>query len=255
MQEQYVVLAVFDGHGPYGHDVSDFCTKKLHNYLFKYMEEFKDIPKALKTSFKQTHDQLVAECNEEAEFDCALSGTTATVVVIDRNANKVYTACVGDSRAIIGTNTTNKKMKSTDLCNDHKPNLPKEKKRILNSGGDVKLLEGDVPHRVFVRGRPFPGLAMSRSLGDFIAHMVGVSEEPEVFERTITDKDEFIVVASDGVWEFLETKEVGDIIHAYGPKKIKESCEKIAKKSWDLWIKNEGDVVDDITCICIYLKK
>lgn len=216
--------------------------------------EKNDIKTALSLTFTQTHQELVDECNDDAEFDCALSGTTATVCVIDTLTNKLYTACTGDSRAIIGT-LNNKKIKSTDLCNDHKPNLPKEKKRIINSGGDVKLLEGDVPHRVFVRGRPFPGLAMSRSLGDFIAHMVGVSAEPEVFVHNLTEKDEFIFVASDGVWEFLETKEVGDIIHSYGAKKIKESCEKVAKKSWDLWIKNEGDVVDDITAVCYYLKK
>lgn len=132
-----------------------------------------------------THQQLIDYCENDAEFDCALSGTTSTVVVIDKNKNIIWTACCGDSRAILGS-CKNNKHKAIDLCNDHKPNLPKEKKRILNSGGDVKLLEGDIPHRVFVRGRPFPGLAMSRSLGDFIAQMVGVSCEPEVFSHKIT---------------------------------------------------------------------
>jgi len=191
--------------------------------------------------------------NDEAEFDCALSGTTGTVVIIDTKNKKIWSACCGDSRAIVGT-VKDKKLKSADLTVDHKPNLPKEKKRINNAGGEVKLLEGDVPHRVFVRGRPFPGLAMSRSLGDFIAQMVGVTAEPEIFCRKLSGNDEFIVVASDGVWEFLETKDVGKTVHEAGSKCIKETCEKIAKQSWDLWIKNEGDVVDDITVCCIFLK-
>jgi len=39
MQDNYILLCVFDGHGPYGHDVSDFVTKRLPNHLFKHMEK------------------------------------------------------------------------------------------------------------------------------------------------------------------------------------------------------------------------
>eukprot|EP00341_Mesodinium_pulex_P009212 CAMPEP_0116909832 /NCGR_PEP_ID=MMETSP0467-20121206/14516_1 /TAXON_ID=283647 /ORGANISM="Mesodinium pulex, Strain SPMC105" /LENGTH=66 /DNA_ID=CAMNT_0004585277 /DNA_START=637 /DNA_END=837 /DNA_ORIENTATION=- len=60
-----------------------------------------------------------------------------------------------------------------------------EKKRIMQSGGEVRKLEGDIPHRVFVKGRAFPGLAMSRALGDLIANSVGVSCEPDVAEFEI----------------------------------------------------------------------
>jgi len=112
-----------------------------------------------------------------------------------------------------------------DLTQDHKPNLPNEKKRIMNSGGEVRKLEGDVPHRVFVRGRAFPGLAMSRSIGDFIANAVGVTCEPEISCHKIDINDEFICVSSDGVWEFLKSKTVAEMIHQRGPHKIKESCE------------------------------
>jgi len=53
--------------------------------------------------------------------------------------------------------------------------LPEEKERIYNNGGEVLLLPGNIPHRVFVRGKPYPGLAMSRSLGDYVAQSVGVT--------------------------------------------------------------------------------
>lgn len=205
------ILAVFDGHGPYGHDVSDFCVKRLPNIFLNKWQETNKIDEALKYAFLATHQELVNKCNEDSEFDCALSGTTGTVCVIDNKAGCVWSACCGDSRAILGQ-VNNKKFKAIDLTTDHKPNLPKEKKRILAAGGDVKLLEGDVPHRVFVRGRPFPGLAMSRSIGDFIAQMVGVSCEPEIFCHKLTSNDLFIFVSSDGVWEFLETKDVGEMV-------------------------------------------
>ena len=46
---------------------------------------------------------------------------------------------------------------------------------------------------------------MSRSLGDLVAHSVGVSELPEVLEFNLGPNDKFAVVASDGLWEFLPT--------------------------------------------------
>lgn len=44
---------------------------------------------------------------------------------------------------------------------------------------------------------------MSRSLGDGLAHSIGVSWEPEVRQLDLEVSDKFIVIASDGVWEFL----------------------------------------------------
>lgn len=49
---------------------------------------------------------------------------------------------------------------------------------------------------------------MSRSFGDKVAHSVGVSHEAEVKKYSMTDKDKFVVVASDGVWEFMDNEMV-----------------------------------------------
>lgn len=48
-----------------------------------------------------------------------------------------------------------------------------------------------------------PGLAMTRSFGDLIAASVGVIARPEIWERELTKDDKFMIIASDGVWEFL----------------------------------------------------
>ena len=48
-----------------------------------------------------------------------------------------------------------------------------------------------------------PGLAMSRALGDTVAHSVGVSAVPDTEVVTITPHDRFLILASDGVWEFI----------------------------------------------------
>ena len=69
---------------------------------------------------------------------------------------------------------------------DHKPDLPDEKARILAVGGRVfavKYDDGiDGPARVWLAHADIPGLAMSRSLGDTVAHKAGVSSEPQFFQ-------------------------------------------------------------------------
>jgi len=57
-----------------------------------------------------------------------------------------------------------------------------------------------------------PGLAMSRSIGDYVAHSVGVSTDPEVMRFDLNSDHKFIVIASDGVWEFLSNEEIGQIV-------------------------------------------
>lgn len=113
-------------------------------------------------SFVETHDELMNDSN--VLFDCSLSGTTVTICIIDKEQNKIWSACCGDSRAILGT----KNSKGIDLTKDHSPNLPEEKKKIEECGGEVKKSPGDIPYRLYVKGKGYPGLAMSRAIGDFI---------------------------------------------------------------------------------------
>jgi len=129
---------------------------------------------------------------------------------------------------------------------DHKPTLPLEKKRILQMGGEVRKLQGDIPHRVFVKGRAFPGLAMSRAMGDLIANSVGVSCEPDIAELEIDPSWDYLVLCSDGVWEFLNPKTVCATIYQ-NQKDLKKACVELAQQSWNRWIHEEVNVVDDIT--------
>ena len=68
------------------------------------------------------------------------------------------------------------------------------------------------PQRVWLKEQEIPGLAMSRSLGDTVAHSVGVISNPETKCFTISTEDKFLVVGSDGVFEFLSNEEVAEIV-------------------------------------------
>ena len=74
-------------------------------------------------------------------------------------------------------------IKITPLCQDHKPGDPLECERIKKAGGRVQPIigargEGLGPDRVWLMNEDSPGLAMSRSLGDYQAHSAGVIAEP-----------------------------------------------------------------------------
>ena len=75
---------------------------------------------------------------------------------------------------------------------DHKPELADESERVLKQGGRIDSFrdyfnnnEPIGPLRVWLKNEEIPGLAMTRSFGDKIAHSVGVSAVPEVFEFTL----------------------------------------------------------------------
>ena len=118
----------------------------------------------------------------------------------------MYIAHVGDSRAIIGGGSDWKSQRVVWASEDHKCDLPEEKKRIESKGGVVR--KDGIPFRVFIKGKNFPGLAMSRSLGDLVSQKVGVSHVPEVSKIEITSEHQVLIICSDGVWEFLDNKTV-----------------------------------------------
>ena len=186
-----------------------------------------------------------------------LSGSTCVSLIY--TPYKIITANVGDSRAIMGKQI-NGKWNSFDLTRDHKPSDPDEKKRIIAKGGRIEPMRDDDytfigPPRVWLKEEDLPGLAMSRSFGDRVAHSVGVSAEPEIKEYTLTREDKFFIIASDGLFEFISSQEIVDIVKdcyvSHGD--ITELCENLYKLSRDKWMVEE-EVVDDITMIIVFLE-
>ena len=131
------------------------------------------------------------------EFVVFCSGSAVVLVHIFQQ--KVCANC-GDSRlTLITINNSIIKM-----SRDHKPELADEKRRINNAGGRIDRIYGMGPFRVLFKDGDYHSLAMSRSIGDSLAHKIGVSDIPEVMEFSINNtKSMAIVIASDGIWEFM----------------------------------------------------
>jgi serine/threonine protein phosphatase PrpC len=144
------------------------------------------------------------------------------------------------------------------LTRDHKPDDKSEAERIYSSGGRIDTYRDMGNHplgplRVWLKNEDIPGLAMTRSFGDAVAARVGVTAEPELRELELSNNDKFMVLASDGVWEFMRNEEVGRIIYPFYLKKNAEgAAECLVREAFKKW-KKEEDIIDDITCIVIFL--
>lgn len=247
--DDWGIYGVFDGHGPYGHDVSGFVHETLPGLLVRDGAFQSDPLKAMVNGYKRVHG-LCDQASQKGRFDCSLSGTTCTTI-IHRDKN-LHCAHVGDSRAILGKKDGGKFV-AMNLTEDHKPECPLEKKRIKENGGEVKKLDGDIPHRVFLKGKLYPGLAMSRSLGDLVGQSAGVTCVPEVKSYPVEPNFSFFCLCSDGVWEFIQSQEAVDIIAKFPRQQVQQAAEALAQEAWKRWIQEEGNVVDDITVILVYL--
>ena len=148
---------------------------------------------------------------------------------------------------------------STSLSIDHKPDRADEHERIISTNGRVDPFReenGDPvgPARVWLKTQNIPGLAMSRSIGDLVASSVGVIPEPEFFEIVLNESDKFLVIASDGVWEFIDNNEWVRLVAPFWEKNDPEGAwKKLTDLSVEHW-KREDEVIDDITVIVVFLK-
>jgi len=189
----------------------------------------------IKTSFALAESTISL-----SKFDANFSGSTSICIFILEN--RIICANCGDSRALLVTcDPSNKSLNNiVSLSTDHKPDVETEKNRILGCNGriDKRSVNGikTGPLRIWLKNEAYPGLAMTRSIGDLVASKVGVTCEPELFEWEINNDCKFIVVATDGVWEVLSNEEVVGIISPYyNNMDVESATEKLndeARKKW-----------------------
>mmetsp|Transcript_5896 Transcript_5896/g.13982 ORF Transcript_5896/g.13982 Transcript_5896/m.13982 type:complete len:389 (-) Transcript_5896:175-1341(-) len=258
VDKRFSMYAVFDGHGQKGHDVSNFVKENLPKLMIKDSRFKTDQMNAMLVDcFKKTQS-LVGTADRCKKLSAQMSGTTATVVVHDHEGNKLTVAHVADSSAVLGKfkDADRKEMEALQLTRDHKPNLKDERQRIEKNGGRV-VFDGYANHRIYAKNARYPGLNMSRCLGDLMGHQdCGITAEPEVSELKISPEDHVLLVCSDGVWEFITPLEAVNIVAEHSPAKAMSAADRLAKEAWDRWIREEGGaVVDDITVVLVFLNQ
>lgn len=256
VDSDFSIYGVFDGHGQKGHDVSNFVKENLPKLVLRDARFKNDnLSALLRDSFLKIQG-LINTMDRTKKLSAQMSGTTATIAIHNHAQGKLSIAHVADSTAVLGRyeDSSRKKMQAITLTRDHKPNLPDERARIEKAGGRV-VFDGYANHRVYAKNGKYPGLNMSRCLGDLLGHQdAGCTAEPEVSERPIDPLDHVLLLCSDGVWEFITAAEAVQMIAEYPVAKAQAAADRLAKEAWDRWIQEEGGaVVDDITVVLVYL--
>ena len=98
------------------------------------------------------------------------------------------------------------------------------------------------------------GLAMARSIGDHAVKSVGVIAEPVVSFHEINENDCFLILATDGVWEFISSTEAVKIIAKNLHEGATKACQVLIETAAEKWHDEEGDYRDDITALVVRLQ-
>lgn len=234
----------------------------------------------IQTSLLKAHTECNRNMHRAHTLDDSLSGTTAISAYIHGRRNRITISNVGDSRAILGQTLENGALKALPLSRDQTPYRRDERARIKKTGARIlsldqieglepfnedddddddeqddlelgeELDEGGDPPRVWSPNGEYPGTAFTRSLGDAIAEELGVFAEPEMLTRELLPQDKIIVLASDGVFEFLTNQSVIDMCAKFSDPL--EACRAVVAESYELWLQYELRT-DDITMICIFV--
>lgn len=169
-------------------DVPSLLSSRPELVSLPVAEQLESVKEAIRSGFLKIDESMRASND--------LSGCTAVCALV--SPTHLFIANCGDSRAVISD--TDGAFFATE---DHKPLNPKERQRIVKAGGSV--------------GQRINGtLAVSRALGDFEFkknHDMGpceqlVSPEPEVFVIERRPKDEFMILACDGIWDVMSDNEL-----------------------------------------------
>ncbi|KAJ4782180.1 Protein phosphatase 2C family protein [Rhynchospora pubera] len=279
-KENGIFCGVFDGHGRMGHMISRLVRDYLpflilsqrNNYfLSRNNSNFNDNDSNDSDSHKE-HDtpclnsQMFEEWKQacinalkamdcelriKPGLDCSFSGTTAVYII--KQGKDLIIANLGDSRAILARVSEQGYIEAKQLTTDFKPAIPEEAERIKKHHGRVFCLRDEpTVARVWLPDENYPGLAMSRSLGDLQLKHYGVISTPQVIYHRITDRDLFIVLATDGVWDVLRNDQVVSTV--CNTKNKMEASRVIVEEAVQTWkTKFPASKRDDCTAACLFL--
>ncbi|XP_057525721.1 protein phosphatase 2C 51-like [Amaranthus tricolor] len=202
VSRKYDYFGVYDGHG--GSQVAEACRDRMHSILLEEMErcetrmkingcdedkENVDWEKVMGKCFARMDEEVGRGGGRADNVEEMTVGSTVVVAVVGRE--EVVVANCGDSRAVICRNGV-----AVPLSVDHKPDRPDELARIEDAGGRVINWNG---YRVL------GVLATSRSIGDYYLKPY-VSSIPEVMISKRTEADEFLILATDGLWDVISNE-------------------------------------------------
>merc|ERR1719482_134964 len=195
-RDKSALFAVYDGHG--GRQVVDFVTQELHQNILRELRKTVSVPDAMVQAFHITDNDMIRR-------GITQSGCTACVCLLqeERHARVIYTAHLGDSRAVMARGSVATRLTS---MTDHKATDPLEGKRVIEAGGQI------------INDRVNGMLVMTRALGDHLLKMPilpndVVSNVPDITSTDLTAQDSFVIVACDGLWDVINDQQAVELVN------------------------------------------
>ena len=226
---------IIDGHGYFGNKLAQICQDILVDFVFHLKQE--DFINDYQNKYEEIFELINKKINNREEktygkYDPYLSGVAVTIII--RIRNHLYTANVGNVLAVLLSNdklmpskfnitelTFNDSNFSEDVVNNiDKQSVDKnqqagdmlieslidpdeinmEIRRIYEHGGEIRKLLGETKSRIFVKGKYFPGLINTRSLGDHIGKGIGILSKPHITKYKLNKSQKyFLLMCSDGI--------------------------------------------------------
>ena len=190
---------------------------------------------------------LVVWIHEERQHAAFDDGKDLESTNLTECQRTIIAANIGDSRAVLCRNNT-----AWELTRDHKPNDPTEQARIESLGGKV-IWCGDVDKKgepILERGiyRVNGNLALSRAIGDR-SERPHVTAEPEVIAIPLEKEDEFIILATDGLWDVFESNEAVDLVQ----RLIQQGLPRDQVATWIVEESIRRGSYDNVTVVIVWL--
>jgi len=211
------LFGVFDGHN--GNTCSKYLSDNFPEVLKKnsYLNESPSF--ALIQTYLEIDKSFLQKCCSSGDK----SGSTGVATLV--RENQIFIANAGDSRCIICEDA-----RVFALTSDHKPSIPFERERIINSGGQI------------TQGRVQGTLAVARSFGDIeykdkSTLGAGVLTcEPDIKIWNVVDATEFMVLACDGLWDVMTNEQVAQFVRKRLLKGIRAQkvCESLVKHAYKI---------------------
>jgi len=215
LYQKFAYFGIYDGHS--GGMCSKLLQHRLHTKFSQNPHFFNDQQKAAIESCLATDEEVCAELRGKDDE----SGSTALFLVIDGRSKKFTVSNVGDCRCVLSRGGT-----AINLSKDHRVSRKEERERVEKSGGIIK---SDRLNGV---------LAVTRSFGD-TAHKMSSGADaaltalPELRTEIITERDELVLLATDGLWDVMDSQNAINMVRKSLNKhhKVKEAVKELVKEA------------------------
>ncbi|CAK9167299.1 unnamed protein product [Ilex paraguariensis] len=274
-------IGVYDGHG--GPETSRFLNENLFPNLKKFASEHQEISATvIKKAFLATEEDFLYVVREQwlTKPQIASVGSCCLVGVICNGL--LYVANVGDSRVVLGrAENAVRGVTAIQLSTEHNASIESvrdELRSLHPHDSQIVVLR----HKVWrVKGL----IQVSRSIGDAYLkksefnkepllakfrlpepfHKPILSPEPSICIHKLNPKDQFLIFASDGLWEHLSNQEAVDIVHSYPrngiAKRLIKAALRVAAKKREMRYSDLKKIDrgvrrhfhDDITVVVVFL--